>query len=132
MKLEDDSELDLSDYPVTAIASVFKELLRSIPGGLLESRFFDDWMAAITEESNSERSARIKKLLDKLKPSNLILLKYFISVLWHISQQSSENKMCSMNLAVCIGPSVFADNNQMLKRCEVNATTNFPELHFTI
>ncbi|XP_074596026.1 uncharacterized protein LOC141851212 [Brevipalpus obovatus] len=118
MKLESDANLDLSDYPVTAIASVFKEILRNIPGGLLESRYFDDWMAAISDDNYEKRDDRIAKLLDKLGSFNLLLLKHLICVLWHIAQQSSENKMSSMNLAVCIGPSVFADNSQLLKRCE--------------
>lgn len=121
MKLEENPEMDLDDYPVTAIASVFKELIRCLPDGLLEKKYLDDWMAVITNSATEmEKSKRIKQLLDKLKPANLILLKYFISVLWHIAQQSDENMMSSNNLAVCIAPSLLTDDSQVsVKRCEV-------------
>lgn len=46
-------------------------------------------------------------LLTQLPPSNIRLLQYLLCMLWHIAQHASENKMSSMNLAVCIGPTLL-------------------------
>lgn len=120
MKLEEEKNTDLNDYPVTVIASVFKEMLRSIPGGLLESKYYDEWLDAAKEEYNLMKREKVKKLLTKLSSFNYNLLKHFICVLCHIDNKSDENKMCSMNLAVCISPSLLTPNHLSSKPCEVS------------
>lgn len=46
-------------------------------------------------------------LLTQIPPTNIRLLQYLLCMLWHIAQHASENKMSSMNLGVCIGPTLL-------------------------
>ena len=64
-KLEEEKNTDLSQYPVTVIASVCKEMLRSIPGELLNSKYYNEWLDAIKEEYNLMRREKVKNLLNK-------------------------------------------------------------------
>uniref|UniRef100_T1KIM3 Rho-GAP domain-containing protein n=1 Tax=Tetranychus urticae TaxID=32264 RepID=T1KIM3_TETUR len=66
MKLEENPEMDLDDYPVTAIASVFKELIRCLPDGLLEKKYLDDWMAVITNSATEMEKMFYGILLNNL------------------------------------------------------------------
>lgn len=62
-------------------------------------------------ERHSECIRIIRQLLDTLNKSNLILLRSFICVLWHISKNSDHNMMSTNNLGVCVGPSLLSDDH---------------------
>ena len=70
---------------------------------------------------NNEILNSVKNLLNQLPPENELLLQHLLCLLWHISFRSSENKMCSMNLAVCIGPSLLS---YIPNTCAVDAVTS--------
>ena len=109
-RLEEDPEFSLDDVPITVIGSVFKDFLRSLPNCLLDSRLLNRWIRAVTTPSDKDQRESIEKLLKKLPHEHLLLLKHVICLLWHISQHSSVNKMCTNNLALCIGPSLLSSN----------------------
>ncbi|RWS15113.1 Rho GTPase-activating protein 20-like protein [Dinothrombium tinctorium] len=118
-KLDENSDSPLDDFPVIVIASVFKEFLRSLPDCLLQSKLYYKWIEAISIENNFECREKIVKLLHSLPSTNLLLLRHLFCVLWHIAQRSSENKMCPLNLGVCIGPSLLCHKEQpSILRCE--------------
>ncbi|XP_053139480.1 T-cell activation Rho GTPase-activating protein isoform X2 [Hemicordylus capensis] len=97
------------------LAVVFKDFLRNIPHKLLLSELYDEWMAALEKTTNHERIEAMKEVADKLPRPNLLLLKYLLCVLYHISKKSEVNKMDSSNLAICIGPNILtADHDQSL------------------
>lgn len=52
-------------------------------------------------------------MLKRLPSVNILLLRHLLCLLHLIARHSSENKMCSMNLAVCIGPSVLSSNSKI-------------------
>ncbi|XP_042899392.1 uncharacterized protein [Parasteatoda tepidariorum] len=106
-KLESDPEYDLRNVPIIVLSSVFKEFLRSLPDCLLQSDLYKHWLQATSFETEWECKKRILSLLAQLPPPNIRLLQYLLCMLWHIAQHSSENKMSSMNLAVCIGPTLL-------------------------
>ncbi|XP_055947749.1 uncharacterized protein LOC129981100 isoform X4 [Argiope bruennichi] len=106
-KLEANPECDLSNVSVIVLSSLFKEFLRSLPDCLLQSDLYKNWLQAVSFESEWECKKRILSLLAQLPPQNIRLLQYLLCMLWHIAQHSSENKMSSMNLAVCIGPTLL-------------------------
>lgn len=64
-------------------------------------------------ERHSECIRIIRQLLDTLNKSNLILLRSFICVLWHISKNSDYNMMSANNLGICVGPSLLSDDYQV-------------------
>ncbi|KAG8197824.1 hypothetical protein JTE90_020102 [Oedothorax gibbosus] len=106
-KLEADPECDISNVSIIVLSSVFKEFLRSLPDCLLQSDLYKHWLQAVSFESDWECKKRVLSLLSQLPPANIRLLQYLLCMLWHVAQHSSENKMSSMNLAVCIGPTLL-------------------------
>ncbi|XP_054713093.1 uncharacterized protein LOC129222603 [Uloborus diversus] len=106
-KLEADPECDMRNISVIVLSSVFKEFLRSLPDCLLQSDLYKHWLQAVSYESEWECKKRVLSLLSQLPPPNIRLLQYLLCMLWHIAQHSAENKMSSMNLAVCIGPTLL-------------------------
>ena len=84
-----------------------QEFLRSLPNCLLDTRLYSKWVEAINCENQCETRDRIKALIKKLPEENVYLLQHFLFVLKEIASKSEENKMCSRNLAVCIGPSLL-------------------------
>lgn len=72
-------------------------------------------------ERHSECLRIVGQLLDALNESNLILLRSFICILWHIANNSEHNKMSANNLGVCVGQSLLNDEHQ----------TSSPSFHST-
>lgn len=84
--------------------------MRSLPDCLLQSSLYSKWIEAIGIENNLECRERMAHLLQSLPASYLLLLRHFLCALWYISHQSSINKMCSVNLGVCVGQSLLSPN----------------------
>ncbi|XP_075059199.1 T-cell activation Rho GTPase-activating protein [Mixophyes fleayi] len=99
--------LDLKSKPVHLLAVVFKDFLRGIPNQLLSSELYNKWMCALEKPNLNERIEEMRCIADKLPKPNLIVLRYLICVLHHISKTSDINKMDSRNLAVCIAPNML-------------------------
>lgn len=62
-------------------------------------------------ERHSECLRIVRQLLDALNETNLIVLRSFICILWHIAENSEDNKMSSNNLGVCVGQSLLNDEH---------------------
>lgn len=106
--LEKDPLFDLEDVSIIVVGSVFKDFLRRLPNCLLDSRLYEKWLKAVENGNSAEDTLhKIQALLLKLPSENLLMLKYVLCLLWNISTHSDVNKMCSTNLAVCIGPSLL-------------------------
>ncbi|XP_056419314.1 T-cell activation Rho GTPase-activating protein [Hyla sarda] len=110
-ELKDDlnygKDLDLKNKSVHLLAVVFKDFLRGIPNQLLSSELYNKWMCALEKQNLDEKIEEMKCVAEKLPKPNLILLRYLICVLHHISEASDINKMDSRNLAVCIAPTML-------------------------
>ncbi|XP_022256815.1 uncharacterized protein LOC106471659 [Limulus polyphemus] len=106
-KLELNTDLEMKDFSVIVLAAVFREFLRSLPDCLLLSDRYNKWLEVTGYEDEWAVREKITGLLRQLPPENIDLLKHFLCVLWQISQNSSENKMSSDNLARCIAPSLL-------------------------
>lgn len=94
----------------------------------MQSKHYSKWIDAISTGNNLDCRERVQHLLDALPEANRLVLRHFVCALWHISQQSPLNKMCSVNLGVCVGqsllsPNAFANPNPVppsSQRCEVS------------
>lgn len=111
-ELEQNPDCDLSEYPIIVIASVFKELLRSLPDCVLVGKMYQKWLQAAkliddSSVSHSDCFQFIRPLIKSLPKANYLLLQHFLCILHYIAEQSAENKMSAENLAVCIGPSLL-------------------------
>ena len=79
------------------------------------------------------------RLAQKLPVANLELIKRFFCVLYHISQNSEQNKMTSLNLGVCVAPSILkpaeSENVETAEQAKLTAPQfvefiidNFPDI----
>ncbi|XP_070596250.1 T-cell activation Rho GTPase-activating protein [Erythrolamprus reginae] len=100
----------LGKKSVYLLAVVFKDFLRSIPHKLLLNELYDEWMAALEKINHREKTKAVKEVASKLPQPNLHLLKYLLSLLHHISKNSTVNNMDSSNLAICLGPTMLSPN----------------------
>lgn len=125
VELEQNPDCNLSEYPIIVIASVFKELLRSLPDSVLVDKVYQKWLQAAklidnSSINNSDCTQFIRPLIKSLPKANYLLLQHFLCILHHIAVQSNENKMSAENLAVCIGPSLLNhDIAPASQHCEV-------------
>ncbi|XP_041662966.1 rho GTPase-activating protein 20 isoform X2 [Cheilinus undulatus] len=101
----DDPEITLQS--VFVIAAVLKDFLRNIPGSILCSDLYDQWMDLMEGEGGEERTQDVQRLLHLLPPENLLLLRHVIAVLHCIQGNAQDNQMNAFNLSVCIAPSML-------------------------
>ncbi|XP_071440118.1 uncharacterized protein [Hetaerina americana] len=106
-KLDSGKDVDLDHIPVLTTAALLKEFFRSLPDPLLCAHLFPDWMSALGCRDINEKICRLKSVVDMLPAANFLLLQHFLCILRHISSRSRENLMSSLNLGVCVGPSLL-------------------------
>ncbi|XP_059132977.1 rho GTPase-activating protein 20-like [Peromyscus eremicus] len=107
-KLDLGKDVNLREESTLVVASVLKDFLRNIPGGVFPSSLYDKWLAVTDQENEKERISTIQSLLEQLPTPNLILLRQLFQVLHSIERHSSTNYMTSYNLSVCIAPSIVS------------------------
>ncbi|KAF7666044.1 hypothetical protein LDENG_00119990 [Lucifuga dentata] len=100
-------EVDLEGLPVVLLVGLLKSFLKELPGSLLVTELYDDWMKALDTEDTQQRVLEMKKVIDKLPAPNRLLLQHLMSVLHHILESAEVNKMDASNLAVCIAPTLL-------------------------
>nr|XP_029516545.1 rho GTPase-activating protein 20-like [Oncorhynchus nerka] len=105
-------DVPLSREHVFIIAAVFKDFLRNIPGSLLCSDLYEQWMdvmeEAESEEAEEEEQAQdITRLIGLLPKENTLLLRHVVAVLHGIQENAHDNQMNAFNLSVCIAPSML-------------------------
>ncbi|XP_074550283.1 rho GTPase-activating protein 20-like isoform X2 [Halichoeres trimaculatus] len=98
---------EITHQSVFVIAAVLKDFLRNIPGSILSSDLYEQWMDAMEGEGGEERMQTVQRLLHLLPPENLLLLRHVIAVLHCIQCNAHDNQMNAFNLSVCIAPSML-------------------------
>ncbi|XP_050733676.1 uncharacterized protein LOC127007108 isoform X2 [Eriocheir sinensis] len=102
-----DGHVDLENIHITAVASLLKDFLRSMPDCLLIADFYEEWLELSLISGLRERISHTLLLCSRLPRAHLLLLQHFLCVLHHITRRASENMMSASNLAVCVGPSIL-------------------------
>ncbi|XP_067141869.1 rho GTPase-activating protein 20-like [Centruroides vittatus] len=105
--LDKNPDYKIEMKPTIVLACVLKDYLRCLPDCLLSSNLYEEWLETVDIQPEWKRKETVTNLLNRLPPQNIQLLKQLLCVLWKISQYSSENKMTSYNLAVCMGPTLL-------------------------
>ncbi|XP_046886488.1 rho GTPase-activating protein 20-like [Hypomesus transpacificus] len=103
-------EIPLTREHVFIIAGVFKDFLRNIPGSLLCSDLYEQWMDVMEEtegEEEVEQIGAVESLVGRLPKEHALLLRYVVAVLHGIQGNAHDNQMNAFNLSVCIAPSML-------------------------
>ncbi|XP_062844664.1 uncharacterized protein arhgap20b isoform X2 [Trichomycterus rosablanca] len=92
---------------VFVAASLLTEFLRKLPGSVLGSDLYEDWMEVMETEDQQDRCTLAKSVLLKLPLLNRTLLGCVFAVLYRVHTHSDVNQMTAANLAVCIAPNML-------------------------
>lgn len=106
-ELNNGKEVDMEELPVVLLVGLLKSFLKELPGSLLVSNLYDNWIRALGTEENHQRITELKRVVDMLPKSNKLLLQHLLCVLNHILKSADINKMDAYNLAVCIAPTLL-------------------------
>uniref|UniRef100_A0A4W5NHB5 Rho-GAP domain-containing protein n=1 Tax=Hucho hucho TaxID=62062 RepID=A0A4W5NHB5_9TELE len=102
-RLENFEDVDfLVEADVCTVASLFKQYLRDLPEGLVDSTVQP---ALIQHEDGFCSDLRV--LLHQLPDVHYSLLQYLCLFLTQVDQRHRENRMTALNLATVFGPNVF-------------------------
>ncbi|XP_067113726.1 uncharacterized protein arhgap20b isoform X1 [Osmerus mordax] len=81
-----------------------QDFLRNLPGSVLSSGLYGQWMEAL---EGVDKIEMIQRMLRKLPADNITLLRYLFGLLYHIQEHSQHNQMNAFNLALCIAPNML-------------------------
>lgn len=113
---------DASD--INSIAGVLKLYLRELREPLFPIIYFDHFITLAQLESKHEIVMGIRKFLQNVPRSVVIVMRYLFAFLHHLSEYSDENMMSPYNLAICFGPTLMRapeDKDQVQYQNQVNA-----------
>ncbi|XP_046876113.1 rho GTPase-activating protein 20 isoform X2 [Hypomesus transpacificus] len=103
-KLNSGGTVQLEGESVFVAAAVLTDFLRNLPGSVLSSGLYGQWMEAL---EGVDKIEMIQSLLRKLPADNITLLRYLFGLLYHIQEHSQNNQMNAFNLALCIAPNML-------------------------
>uniref|UniRef100_A0A667Y5T4 Rho-GAP domain-containing protein n=1 Tax=Myripristis murdjan TaxID=586833 RepID=A0A667Y5T4_9TELE len=102
-RLESGEDVDfLSEADACTVASLLKQYLRSLPGGLVDSAV----QSALIQHDDGCWSD-MRDLLQQLPDPHYSLLRYLCHFLTHVECHHKDNRMTALNLATVFGPNVF-------------------------
>ncbi|CAF1048160.1 unnamed protein product [Rotaria sp. Silwood1] len=107
-KIERNIPLQDDDLHPILAAGLLKHFLRTLPEPLFNSIQYDNWKKCLRLSTSIEKITFAKKnILCTLSEANHILLKGFICILHHISENADINGMNPFNLGLCVSNSLF-------------------------
>ncbi|XP_069878149.1 rho GTPase-activating protein 20-like isoform X2 [Dipodomys merriami] len=106
-KLMSGARLDLHQESVFVVASVLKDFLRNVQGGVFYTGMYETWLRIMDEDREEEKIILAQSLLEMLPRVNQLLLKHLFGMLSQIHQNSSLNLMTAYNLAVSTATSLM-------------------------
>nr|XP_020142445.1 rho GTPase-activating protein 20-like [Microcebus murinus] len=89
------------------LASILMDFLKEIPGSILSSDLYDEWVSVMDNGEDKDKINKIQSLLEKLPRANVVLLNYLFALLYNIEKNSTSNQMDSSNLAACLAPTIL-------------------------
>ncbi|XP_031693805.1 protein FAM13A-like isoform X2 [Oncorhynchus kisutch] len=107
-RLENGEDVDfLVEADVCTVASLFKQYLRDLPEGLVDSTVQPALIKQHQESSEEGFCSDLRVLLRQLPDVHYSLLQYLCLFLTQVDQRHRENLMTALNLATVFGPNVF-------------------------
>lgn len=93
-------------YDIHAVASLLKLYLRELPSTILTRDLHLDFLNTTEIPDRDEKVAAMAQLAERLPEANLTLLKYLISFLIRIINNSDVNKMTVRNVGIVFSPTL--------------------------
>ncbi|XP_061595383.1 unconventional myosin-IXAa [Cololabis saira] len=110
LKLGLDTDVDsmnLDDYNIHVIASVFKQWLRDLPNPLLTFELYEEFIRAMALQDKKEMIRGVYSVIDQLSRTHLNTLERLIFHLVRIALQEDTNRMSANALAIVFAPCIL-------------------------
>lgn len=109
-RFNNESDIDLITdehyYDIHAVASLLKLYLRELPSTILTRDLHLEFLSTTELQDRDEKVAAMAQLVQRLPEANLTLLKYLISFLIRIINNSDVNKMTVRNVGIVFSPTL--------------------------
>ncbi|XP_038556863.1 unconventional myosin-IXAa isoform X4 [Micropterus salmoides] len=110
LKLGLDTDVDsmnLDDYNIHVIASVFKQWLRDLPNPLMTFELYEEFIRAMGLQDKKETIRGVYSVIDQLSRTHLNTLERLIFHLVRIALQEDTNRMSANALAIVFAPCIL-------------------------
>ncbi|XP_036763728.2 unconventional myosin-IXa isoform X3 [Manis pentadactyla] len=106
--LDTDTEsVNLDDYNIHVIASVFKQWLRDLPNPLMTFELYEEFLRAMGLQERKETIRGVYSVIDQLSRTHLNTLERLIFHLVRIALQEDTNRMSANALAIVFAPCIL-------------------------
>ncbi|XP_029420908.1 unconventional myosin-IXa isoform X2 [Nannospalax galili] len=130
--LDTDAEsVNLDDYNIHVIASVFKQWLRDLPNPLMTFELYEEFLRAMGLQERKETVRGVYSVIDQLSRTHLNTLERLIFHLVRIALQEDTNRMSANALAIVFAPCILRcpDTTDPLQSVQdISKTTTCVEL----
>ncbi|XP_063538219.1 SLIT-ROBO Rho GTPase-activating protein 3-like isoform X4 [Cydia strobilella] len=129
---------DASD--INSVCGLLKLYLRELRPPLLPPQLQERLLRLAALPSDADFVRRMRELLATLPASSVLVLRYLLAFLAHLTEYSEYNMMDAWNLAICVGPTLLAawgeggaqlaaQNlvNELVKRTIIHHAAIFPQ-----
>uniref|UniRef100_A0A1A7Z045 Myosin IXa-like 1 n=1 Tax=Iconisemion striatum TaxID=60296 RepID=A0A1A7Z045_9TELE len=108
LALDTDVEnMNLDDYNIHVIASVFKQWLRDLPNPLMTFELYEEFIRAMGLQDQKEKIRGVYSVIDQLSRTHLNTLERLIFHLVRICLQEETNRMSANALAIVFAPCIL-------------------------
>uniref|UniRef100_A0A672M727 Unconventional myosin-IXa-like n=1 Tax=Sinocyclocheilus grahami TaxID=75366 RepID=A0A672M727_SINGR len=99
--------VNLDDYNINVIASVFKQWLRDLPNPLMTFELYEEFLRAMGLQDKKEAIRGVYSIIDQLSRTHLNTLERLIFHLVRIVLQEETNRMSANALAIVFAPCIL-------------------------
>ncbi|XP_025900890.1 unconventional myosin-IXa [Nothoprocta perdicaria] len=127
----DIDNVNLDDYNIHVIASVFKQWLRDLPNPLMTFELYEEFLRAMGLQDRKETVRGVYSVIDQLSRTHLSTLERLIFHLVRIALQEETNRMSANALAIVFAPCILRcpDTTDPLQSVQdISKTTTCVEL----
>ncbi|XP_058854499.1 unconventional myosin-IXAa-like isoform X3 [Acipenser ruthenus] len=103
----DVNSMNLDDYNIHVIASVFKQWLRDLPNPVMTFELYEEFLRAMGLQEKKEIIRGVYSVIDQLPRTHLNTLERLIFHLVRIALQEDTNRMSSNALAIVFAPCIL-------------------------
>ncbi|XP_068189871.1 unconventional myosin-IXAa isoform X3 [Antennarius striatus] len=103
----DVDSMNLDDYNIHVIASVFKQWLRDLPNPLLTFELYEEFIRAMGLQDKKEMARGVYSVIDQLQRTHLNTLERLVFHLVRIALQEETNRMSANALAIVFAPCIL-------------------------
>ncbi|XP_063737565.1 LOW QUALITY PROTEIN: unconventional myosin-IXAa [Eleginops maclovinus] len=99
--------MNLDDYNIHVIASVFKQWLRDLPNPLMTFELYEEFIRTMALQDKKETIRGVYSVIDQLSRTHLNTLERLIFHLVRVSLQEDTNRMSANALAIVFAPCIL-------------------------